>query len=139
MSRLPTELVVNGVTFQLQISLADRFVNWLDPIKGQERMMARTRMAVTCLQQGAAEQSIRPVTDIFVKRRQKFKGSTNGALGSETEQPAVQTDQPKAAPPISRQTEARRDYEQQPQPLPDLSDIKPYQFPPPGVEICRHC
>lgn len=43
---LPREITINGNTIPLQTTLADRLVNWVDPIKGQARLLARVRMAI---------------------------------------------------------------------------------------------
>lgn len=47
MSALPQDITVNGEKISLNITLADKFVNWLDPVKGRERYLARARMAIS--------------------------------------------------------------------------------------------
>ncbi|MDR2550012.1 MAG: phage portal protein [Desulfobulbus sp.] len=46
MSRLPSTIAVGGKEIPLGITLADRLVNWLNPVAGQERLGSRARTAL---------------------------------------------------------------------------------------------
>lgn len=45
MSRLPETITIGGHQVKVGITLADRIINWRDPVRGAERFRARARMA----------------------------------------------------------------------------------------------
>lgn len=47
MSRLPSTIKINGADVVVPVTLADRVVNFFDPIKGAERFQSRARMAIS--------------------------------------------------------------------------------------------
>lgn len=46
MSRLPSTIAIAGKDVPLGLTVADRLVNWLNPVAGQKRLQARARMAM---------------------------------------------------------------------------------------------
>lgn len=46
MSRLPITIAIGGKDVPLGLTVADRLVNWINPVAGQKRLQARARMAM---------------------------------------------------------------------------------------------
>lgn len=47
MSSLPNEIKVNGTSVATGVTVADKIVNWFNPVAGRERFLARARMAIS--------------------------------------------------------------------------------------------